>query len=165
MCPKQGLEPCQKHIQAQRERQSCILLARGGVGTLAASTKGPEDREFAVDSGASIHMVSKNDLDSAELEIMRTSRNPTTVMTANGKVQTREEGTENVAELELLVTVLLLEATHAVLSLWKLYHWTSGQKPQLTKKGKRIDCNVSNYEFLYNANTNFIIIFITGFRI
>ena len=96
---------------------------------------------------------------------MRTSRNPTTVMTANGEVQTREEATENVTELELFVTVLLLEATHAVLSLRKLYHWTSGQKPQLTKKGKRIDCNVSNYEFLYNANTYFIIIFIKGFRI
>ena len=112
-----------------------------------------------------MHMVSKKNLDSAELEITRISRNPTTVMTANGEVQTREEATENVTELELLVTVLLLEATHAVLSLWKLHHWTSGQKKQLTTKGKRIDCNVSNYEFLYNANTNFIIIFITGFRI
>ena len=59
---------------------------------------------------------------------------------------------------------MFLEETHAVLALRKLYHWTSGQKPQLTKKGKRIDCNVSNYEFLYNANTYFIIIFMTGFR-
>ena len=25
------------------------------------------------------------------------------------------------------------------------YHWTSGQKPHLTKNGKRIDCNFSNY--------------------
>ena len=25
--PKQGLEPCQKHFQAQRERQNDILLA------------------------------------------------------------------------------------------------------------------------------------------
>ena len=40
----------------------------------AASARGSEEREFAVDSGASIHMVNKNDLDSAELEIMRTSR-------------------------------------------------------------------------------------------
>ena len=44
-----------------------------------------------VDSGASMHMVSEKDLNSAELETMRTSRNPTTVMTANGGVQTREE--------------------------------------------------------------------------
>ena len=40
----------------------------------AASARGSEETEFAVDSGASIHMVNENDLDSAELEIMRTSR-------------------------------------------------------------------------------------------
>ena len=47
---------------------------------------------------------------------------------------------------------MLLEETPAVLSLGKLcedhgytYHWTSGQKPHLTKNGKRIDCNISNY--------------------
>ena len=59
----------------------------------AASTKRPEEREFAVDSGASMHMVSKKDLNSAELETRRTSRSPTTVTTANGEVQTREEAT------------------------------------------------------------------------
>ena len=57
----------------------------------AASTKEPEEREFVVDSGASMHVVSKRDLNSAELETMGTSRRPTTVMTANGEVQTREE--------------------------------------------------------------------------
>ena len=48
----------------------------------AASTIKPEEREFVVDSGASLHMVSKRDLNSAELETMRISKNPTTVMTA-----------------------------------------------------------------------------------
>ena len=46
-----------------------------------ASTEEPEEREFVVDSGASVHMVSKRDLNSAELWTMRTSRSPTTVMT------------------------------------------------------------------------------------
>ena len=59
----------------------------------AASTMKSEEREFVVDSGASMHMVSKRDLDSAELETMRISRSPTTVMTANGEVLTREEAT------------------------------------------------------------------------
>ena len=45
----------------------------------AASTKEPEEREFVVDSGGSMHMVSKKDLNSAELDTMRTSRSPTTV--------------------------------------------------------------------------------------
>ena len=51
-----------------------------------ASIKEPSEREFVVDSGGSMHMVSKKDLDSAELETMTTSRGPTTVMTANGEV-------------------------------------------------------------------------------
>ena len=42
-------------------------------------------------SGASMHMVSKRDFNSAELETMRISRSPTTVMTANGEVQTRDK--------------------------------------------------------------------------
>ena len=80
----------------------------------AASTKEPEERLFVVDSRASMHMVSKRDFSSAELETMRTSRSPTTVMTANGEVQTREEATVYVKQLDSLVKVMLLEETPAV---------------------------------------------------
>ena len=52
-----------------------------------------EEREFVVDSGASMHMVSKKDLNFAESETVTTSRSPTTVFTANGEVQTHEEAT------------------------------------------------------------------------
>ena len=83
----------------------------------AASTMKPEEREFVVDSRASMHMVSGKDLNSAELETMRISRSPTTVMTANGEVQTREEATVFVKELDLFMTVMLLEESPAVLSL------------------------------------------------
>ena len=92
-----------------------------------------------------MHMVSKRDLDSAELETVRTWSSPTMLMTANGEVQTREEATVYVKELDLFVTVVLLEEIPAVLSIGKLcedhgytYHWTSGQKPHLTKNGQRI---------------------------
>ena len=67
-----------------------------------------------------MHMVSKKDLNSAELETMRVSKNPTTVMTANGEVQTREEATVFVKQLNLFVKVMLLEETPAFLSLGKL---------------------------------------------
>ena len=50
-----------------------------------------------------MHMVSKRVFNSAELETMRTSRSPTTVMTANGEVQTREEATVYVKQLDLFV--------------------------------------------------------------
>ena len=55
----------------------------------AASTTESQERGFVVVSGASMHMVRKKDFDSAELETMRTSRSPTTMMTVNGEVQTR----------------------------------------------------------------------------
>ena len=117
MCPKQGLESCQQHIQAQRKDRAAFYFPAEEWVLPAASTKEPEEREFAVDLGASMHMVSKKDLNSAELETMRTSRSPTTVMTANGEVQTREEATVSVKQLDVFVKVMLLEETPAVLSL------------------------------------------------
>ena len=60
------------------------------------------------------------DLNFAELETMRTSRSPTTVMTANGVVQTREEATVYVKQLDSFVKVVFLEETPAVLSLVNL---------------------------------------------
>ena len=50
-----------------------------------------EDRMFVVDSGASMQMLSKKDLSSDELDTLRRSRNSTTVVTANGEVQTNGE--------------------------------------------------------------------------
>ena len=52
----------------------------------AASTIKPGERGFVVDSGASMHMVSRKDLNSAEMETTRTPRSPTMVMTVNGEV-------------------------------------------------------------------------------
>ena len=104
--PEVRLGTLLKNIQAQRRRQGCILLSRGGMGTPGCVNR---RAEFVVDSGASMHVVSKKDLSSAELETMRTSRSPTTVMTANGEVQSREEATENVKQLDFFVTVMLLE--------------------------------------------------------
>ena len=40
-----------------------------------------------------MHMISKKDLSDAEMETVTTSRSPTTVVTANGEVQTNEEAT------------------------------------------------------------------------
>ena len=66
---------------------------------------------------------------------------------ANGEVQTNEEARAYVHDLDLFVTVPLLDDTPAVSSLGKLceehghsYEWESGQKPHLIKNGKRILC-------------------------
>ena len=77
------------------------------------------ERKFVVDSGASMHLLSQKGLNSAELETVKVSRNLTTIVTANGEVQTKEEATVYVKELDLFVTVKLLDDTSAVLSLGK----------------------------------------------
>ena len=57
---------------------------------LPASTLKPEEREVVVDSGASMHMISKKDLSNAEMDTLTKSCSPTIVITANGEVQTHE---------------------------------------------------------------------------
>ena len=83
------------------------------------------------------------DLNSAKLETVTISKSPTTVVAANGEVQTKGEATVYVKELNLFVTVKLLEDAAAVLSLGKLcedhgysHDWTSGRRPHLIEKRK-----------------------------
>ena len=83
----------------------------------APSTLTPEEREFVVDSGASMHMISKKDLNYAEMDTLTKSCSPMTVITANGEVQTHEEATVYVKELDVFLTMKVLENTPAVLSL------------------------------------------------
>ena len=105
-----------------------------------------------MDSGASIHMISKKNLNDAEMDTLTKSCSPTIVITANGEVQTHEEATVYVKELEKFLTMKVLENTPAVLSLGKLcdeneysYEWINGQKPHLIKNGIRIQCNTENF--------------------
>ena len=77
---------------------------------------------------------------------------PTIVITANGEVQTHEEATVYVKELEIILTMKVLENTPAVLSLGKLcdengysYEWINGQKNTLIRNGIRIPCNTENF--------------------
>ena len=46
-----------------------------------------------------MHMISKKDLNSAEMDTLTKSYSPTIVMTANGEVKTHEEATVYVKEL------------------------------------------------------------------
>ena len=99
-----------------------------------------------------MHMISKKDLNDAEMDTLTRSYSPTTVITANGEVQTHEDATVYVKELEKFLTVKVLDNTPAVLSLGKLcdengfsYKWINGQKPHLIKNGIRIICNTENF--------------------
>ena len=135
-----------------KEHERAAFFSSPENRCLPASTLKPEEREFVVDSGASMHMISQKDSNSAELETVTTSRSPTTVKTANGEVQTHEEATFYVKELDIFLTMKVLKDTPAVLSLGKLcdehgysYELSNGQKPHLIKNVIRIQCNTENF--------------------
>ena len=99
-----------------------------------------------------MHKISKKDLNSAEMDTLTKSCSPTIVMTANAEVQTQEEATVYVKELDIFLTVKVLQSTPAVLSFGKLcdengfpYQWINGQKTHLIKNGIRIQCNTENF--------------------
>ena len=76
------------------------------------------------------------------MDTLTKSCSPTTVITANGEVQTHEEATVYVKGLDIFLTMKVLEDTPTVLSQGKLcdehgysYEWINGQKkPHLIKK-------------------------------
>ena len=141
-----------KSVLKLKEQERATFFSPSENRCLPASTLKPEEREFVVDSGASMHMISKKDLSDAEMDTLTKSCSPTIVITANGEVQTHEEATVYVKELDIFLTMKVLENTPAVLSLGKLcdengysYEWINGQKPHLIKNGIRIPCNTENF--------------------
>ena len=141
-----------KNVFKLKEHQRATFFSSPENRCLPASTLKPEEREFVVDSGASMHMISKKDLSNAEMDTLTKSCSPTIVITANGEVQTHEEAIVYVKELDIFLTKKVLENTPAVLSLGKLcdengysYEWINGQKPHLIKDGIRIICNTENF--------------------
>ena len=86
------------------------------------------------------------------MDTLTKSCSPTIVITANGEVQTHEEATVYVKELDIFLTTKVIENTPAALSLGKLcdgngysYEWINGQKPHCIKNGFRIPCNKENF--------------------
>ena len=135
-----------------KEHERATFFSSPDNRCLPASTLKPEERDFVLDSGASMHMISKKDLSDAEMDTLTKWYSPTIVMTANGEVQTHEEAIVNVKESDIFLTMKVLDNTPAVLSLGKLcdengysYEWINGQKPHLIKDGIRIICNTENF--------------------
>ena len=95
-----------KHVHKFKEKDNATFCSPSEVWSFPApsSTK-PEEQQLVVDSRALIHVLSRKDLNLAELESVRVSRNHTTVITANGEVQTNEVVTVYVYDLDSFVTV------------------------------------------------------------
>ena len=141
-----------KSVLNLKEHERTTFFSSPENRCLPASTLKPEEREFVVDSGASMHMISRKDLSDAEMDTLTKSCSPTIVITANGEVQTHEEATVYVKELDIFLTMKVLDNMPAVLSLGKLcdengysYEWINGQKPHLIEDGIRMICNTENF--------------------
>ena len=119
-CAREAAWRLAKSVLKLKEKNKAAFFSPLENRCLPASNLKPEEREFVVDSGASMQMISKKDLNSAEMDTLTKSCSPTIVITANGEVQTHEEATVYVKELDIFLTMRVLENTPAVLSLGKL---------------------------------------------
>ena len=152
-CPRSSVEGVQKCVKKLKEHERATFFSPSENRCLPASNLKSEEREFVVDSGASMQMISKKDLSDAEMmDTLTKSCSLTIVITANGEVQTHEEATVYVKNLKKFLTMKVLENTPAVLSLGKrcdengyFYEWINGQKPHLIKNGFRKQCNTENF--------------------
>ena len=72
-------------LKLKEKNKPTFLLTFGNMCFLASTPK-PEERDFVVDSGASMHMISKKDLNDVEMDTLTKSCSPTIVITANGEV-------------------------------------------------------------------------------
>ena len=99
-CAREAAWRLAKSIQKFKERDRATFFSHSENWCLPASNLKAEEREFVVDSGASMHMISKKDLNDAEMDTVTKSCSPTIVITANGEVQTHEEATVYVRELD-----------------------------------------------------------------
>ena len=121
-CARKAAWDLAKNIYKLKNSDKAAFYVPGEAKVMSApvASKRPEEREFAVDSGASVHMMSKKELSSGEMDIVKMSRTPTEVWTANGEVHSHEEAQAFVHDLNQFVTVQLLEETPAAVSPGKL---------------------------------------------
>ena len=160
-CAREAAWKLAKSVLKLKEQERATFFSPSENRCLPASTLKPEEREFVVDSGASMHMISKKDLSDAEMDTLTKSCSPTMVITGNGEVQTHEEAILYVKELDMFLTMKVLENTPAVLSLGKLcdengysYEWINGQKPHLIKD--RDSDNLQYGELRSDCGTRFV---------
>ena len=106
-----------------KEQERATFFSPSENRCLPASTLNPEEREFVVDSGASMYMISKKDLSDAEMDTLTKSCSPTIVITANGEVQTHEEATVYVKELDLFLTMKVIEKQASSIVARKAFRW------------------------------------------
>ena len=130
-CEPQERNPCAPRFE---ERTQCEILHRERWD-LARSVHRLENTDKAALMGNASTLFEK----ARGVRIRgRFRQDPTMVVTANGEVQTNEEAQVYVHDLDLFVTVQILDDTLAFRSLGKLceehgcsHEWATGQQPHL----------------------------------
>ena len=137
MRPQRCAGNVQKNPHAQRKKDKVTFYSPSVVRSspTPSSTK-PEEREFVADSGASMHMLSRKDMNSAELDTVRVSRNSATVTTATGG-SANKRGSNSVRQLFRIIRDSTDPRGYASSSIaWKALR-TSGQIRHLIYKRRK----------------------------
>ena len=133
-------ELAKKKISAKKEDKATFYPPSVERMSPAASTIKPEEREFVVDSGVSMHTVSKKYLDSAELETVRISKTSDDGDDSQRRVLAKEEATVYVRERELDLFVTIHRQFFHLEKLCEefgySYHWTSGRNHISSRKAR-----------------------------
>ena len=143
-CGRRDAWETSQGIHKLKEKDKATYHSPSEVRTLPArSQTKPEERKCVVDSGASMHLLHRKDLNSAELDIVRVFTNPTTVVTANGDVQTNGEPTVYVSILICSLRTNLLvrrpqscRLVNSSIITDIFCEWTSYQKTHPHKNGR-----------------------------
>ena len=94
-----------------------------------------EDREFMMDSGASLHMMSENEVTHLVVKKIPSedANEPTVITTASGKAESTEEAAVRADDLDVFVTMMLLERFTSSAVSW----FTMRKKRTTPVNGKR----------------------------
>ena len=117
--PREAAWKLAKNVLKLKEHERATFFLLSENRCLSASNLKPEEQEFVVDSGASMHMISTKDLSDAEMDTLTKSCSPTVLITANEEVQTHEEAIVYVKELDIFLTVKVLEKHASSTVAWK----------------------------------------------
>ena len=104
-------------------------------------------REYLVDSGAALHIISKHALTKEELRTVRKLREQVMLQTANGMIIASHEAKVHVVELDLSLWAIILKDSPCLISMGKLCRehgftfMQVGANPPFLQKGRlKVEC-------------------------
>ena len=103
-----------KSVLKFKEHPRATFFSPSEIGACLYQLSNLRNENLLSHSRASMHMISKKDLSDAEMDTLTKSCSPTIVITASGEVQTHEEAIVYVKELDIFLTMKVLDNTPAV---------------------------------------------------